>query len=272
MIQASMFYNVFTDTDAIPSKHDPNVRIIPTNTFLSTLSTICENNGLQYSWVHKSSGRFTNGLAFYNGELVITQRDEEGNIIDQITRAGSAESGQHNGNLGISGISTVALQNAALRGLRMAEFLYGEEEVPPQGAAAPGPAPHPYAQQVTPPNANPPAYQQPPQQQPPPQGGYQPQRYGNRPFTPRGGQAPGGQARGGGNALANWPQERATKSPQSGRFAGTPYANIPIEELQKWASGSSPNRYAVAELNFRMPPPPAGQQNFQPGYQQGGYQ
>lgn len=282
MIDTKLFVNIFTPEETYPSPHSPNISLVPTNLFFDRLTDLCMANGYQFSWRVKSTGRYSNGLGFFNGELVITQRDAQGNLIDEVIRAGSAESGSHNGHLGLSGLSTVALQNAGLRGLRMAEFLYPDEEASappmPQQQQPPQfqPPPQVAAPQFTP---QPQQFQQPPAPQPPAQ---QYGRQGQRPFTPRNQQqgngrfTPAGQGQPPAQQLP-WEQDRLTRIPGSGKYAQsqTPYANIPIEDLQKWASGNSPNKYAQYELQYRMntsgATPPAQQAFQQPGYNQGGY-
>lgn len=195
------------------------------------------NNGIDVKWQAVTAGRHSNGVSFFVGNLTLTERSETGALISEQTLPGAAEG--ESPQMGISGVMTTALGNALLRGLGKAEFIYegAEEQAPPQQQQQP---------QYQPPQQQQPQYQPP---APPqyPQGA-------RRPFP---GQGNGGgynrppQQQGGGQRnFGPWDGSRVFV--KTGNFANQPYSNIPIEQLQRWASGDSPNQNAIKELQARM--------------------
>lgn len=242
----------------MPNQFNPNLSDIPDTVVIAKLREICIGYGLQYSWEYRDAGRFdADGRAYFIGELVIEERDQQGTIVDRVTRCGSAEA--ENDQMGISGMSTVAFKNASLRGLGMAEFLYEKDNTTFQ--PAPGYTPPPSANNNPPPQYNnvPPTQNVPPAQNgqwgPPPQAAA-PGTYGAKPYTPRNSNGGGYNRGGNGNGnnrggLRPWPEVRETLSPKSGKYLNVPYSQIPNEDLQKWASGATPNQLAVQELQFR---------------------
>lgn len=259
-IDPNIFINQFGPEDTVPNKFNPNLDDIPDTKVIQKLREICIANcteayTIQYHWEYCDSGRFeADGRAWFAGELIIEQRDNTtGFVIDRILRSGCAEAEKDH--LGISGMSTVALKNAALRGLGMAEFLYEKEDttapttvqnnVSVDGRTV-GNTTQSYVERTEKnfppplPNAS-----NPPPPRPPARGSY-----GNR---GGGYQRPtaGANTNGGRSFPDDWATRRVTQSPKSGRWQGTPYAQIPDSEINKWASGDSPNPVAVKEQQYR---------------------
>ncbi len=233
VLNLQSYVNEFTPEDFEPGPHGRSVLKGAPGAYFERLARFGDE-GVDVEWNAVAAGRAPNGIAFFVGQLTLTIREREGAsagaVLQRVSVPGSAEG--ENPQMGISGVATTALGNALLRGLGMAAWLYeNDEPVQTTGFVAPPPAP-------------------PPQPSYPPAGTVvqPPQQGGRRPF-------PGNRTPGGGQSAPQrdfGPWDGTKVSPKSGTYANVPYANIPVEVLQKWASGANPNQLAIKELNARM--------------------
>jgi hypothetical protein len=178
------------------------------------LQALAVTEGIEYSWKEKSSGRYPhNGVAFFVGELTISLYTGT-----SYTMVGTAE-GQ-SAEMGLSGVATLALSNAALRGFGMAAWAYEKEDAgEAQEYSAPLPT-SPFSSATSAPSSS------------------------------NGTRSPTQATRNDGKPFPPW--DGTVKLKGTSQWAGQMYKDLPIEVLQKWASFSDPNPNAVREINRRM--------------------
>ncbi len=199
------FVNLFTEEDFI--KDSSGLSVLKDKTLI--FSKLREISPLGYEWEITEVGPDTSYVV-----IKLTLRDGE----DTITVPGAADQ-PPSANLGVSGLATLALTNAVLRNLGMAEFLYKDERTADERYTQPVP------QQTAP---------APAQASGGDGGGYTrfPARGSFRAPGPNGSNGSSGGRSTNGNGYGPWTGETKVKS---GKWMGTMYKDLPMEVVQQWA-------------------------------------